>query len=118
MDAGYRQGTVAHREAHALDGSRADVSGRQDARYARFQRARLTVRSRPQAGSHDVGAGQHEALGIAGNFGRQPLGRRFGPDEYEYGRTGQLRGGAGEVISQTNGLKVAAPVEGVVFVCS
>src|SRR5262245_47428503 len=50
MGACHRQGTITHCEAHAFDGSRADISGRQDARYARFQRARLAVRPRPQAG--------------------------------------------------------------------
>src|SRR5262245_28756642 len=51
VGAGHRQGTITDREAHTFDGSRADVSGRQDARYARLQRARLAVRPRPQAGS-------------------------------------------------------------------
>ena len=111
MSACHRQGTVTHREAYAFDGPRADVPGRQNARDARLQRARLAVRPRPQAGSEDVGAGQHEAPGIASNCGRQPLRRRFGPDEYEHGRTGQLRGRAGDVISQANGLKVAVPVK-------
>ena len=59
MGAGHRQGTISHREAHAFDGSRADISGRQDARYTRFQRARLAIRPRPQPGSEDVGAGQY-----------------------------------------------------------
>src|SRR5262245_58214103 len=70
MGACHRQGTITHREAHTFDGSRADISGRQDARYARFQWAWLAIRPRPQAGSDDVGAGQHEAPGIASNFGR------------------------------------------------
>src|SRR5207248_6904925 len=74
MGARHRQGTVAHCEAHTLDGPRADISGSQDARYARFQRAWLAIRPRPQARSDDVGAGKHEALGVASNFGRQPLG--------------------------------------------
>src|SRR5215831_21082208 len=61
MGAGHSQGTVAHCEANAFDGPCADISGRQDARYARFQRAWLAIWPRPQAGSDYVGAGQHEA---------------------------------------------------------
>src|SRR5260221_9803988 len=65
MGAGHRQGTVAHSEAHAFDGPRADISGRQYARQARFQRAWLAIQPRPQAGTEDVRTGQHPALGVA-----------------------------------------------------
>ena len=82
MHEGDGHAALAYRSGDALDGTEADVSAGEDARDARLQEERVPVEL-PPSGDADVGAGEHVALRVEGDLGREPGGRGVGTDEDE-----------------------------------
>ena len=80
---------------------------------SRLQGTRVAIAARPQSRTNGIGAGQQITLGVATNVGRQPCRGRFGPDEYEHGRTGESALSVAASILERNLFHATVSVDGV-----
>lgn len=79
-------GSFADRAGNPFDRAMANIAGGEDARATGFEWIGLTLQ-RP-AGTGDVPASQHEAVLVEAEDWVQPVGVRFGADQYEHRRSG------------------------------
>jgi hypothetical protein len=75
MHEGDRHAALADGGSDTLHGARADVTTGEDTWDAGLEEIRVTVESPGSGGGH-VGAGEHVAVAIEGDLGRQPVGLR------------------------------------------
>ena len=109
MHEGDRHAALADGGGDALHGAEPDVAAGEDARDAGLEQVRVAIGS-PRAGGGHVGAGQHVAVVVERDLGREPrrLGIRADQDEEAAGREpGRLPGlGALDVDRLERGVAV------------